>query len=219
MNENLRKAMILYATQSHRELDTFLDGLSKPTLKALFTDLLTVYFNDKNSSKLRELTTLYVAGYEPENTKLGYNGYKLDVATGSKVYCEVKPQNVSSVLQGKIRKLNGGGSFNDYTPERFKKDIENNPIVLCSGFIDGQLIYVFEFEFRCLENRLRHLIEKKFGNRGREKGEYIRSASFSINDYFNCDSFEVIYIRPDYANFSKFIHRSLLSVLKSYAKP
>jgi len=52
--------------------------------------------------RLRELTTLWVCGY---------NGYRMDVDTGKRVDCEVKPQNTDDPK----KKLNGGGSFNDYT--------------------------------------------------------------------------------------------------------
>ncbi len=76
-----------------------MNGLSKPSLIALFIDLLTLYFNDKNSSRLRELTTLWVCGFQPNTEKLGYNGYR------------IKPQNTDDPK----KKLNGGGSFNDYT--------------------------------------------------------------------------------------------------------
>lgn len=120
MNKNLREAILLYATGEEEKLKEFLDGLSKPTLIGLFIDLLTIYFNDKNSSKLRELVAVYLAGYKPSQEKLGYNGYRQLADINEVEYCEVKPQNT----QRKEDKLNGGGSFNDYTPERFEKDIE-----------------------------------------------------------------------------------------------
>jgi hypothetical protein len=80
-----------------------LNGLSKPSLIALFIEL--------NSSKLRELTTLWLCGFQPNTEKLGYNGYRMDADTGRRVDCEVKPQNTNDPK----KKLNGGGSFNDYT--------------------------------------------------------------------------------------------------------
>ena len=125
-----------------------MNGLSKPSLIALFIDLLTLYFNDKNSSRLRELTNLWV---------FGYNGYRMDADTGRRVDCEVKPQNTDDPR----KKLNGGGSFNDYTLQRFSKDLENNPIILVSGFI--------------------------FPKGQRKEGEYLRSAGFSFRDYLSRD--------------------------------
>ncbi|WP_457601485.1 hypothetical protein [Hydrogenivirga sp.] len=56
MNDTLLRAIEIYATRSSAEFLSFLNGLSKPTLMSLFTDLLTFYMNDKNSSKLRELS-------------------------------------------------------------------------------------------------------------------------------------------------------------------
>ncbi len=182
MNENLRKSITLYATGEEGELENFLRGLSKNTLEALFVDLITMYFNDKNSSKLRELSAIYIAGYEPTQEKLGYNGYMQLVDTQKVVYCEVKPQNTDS----EKNKLNGGGSFNDYTPERFKKDLQENPKVLTCGFVRGKLLYVFELDFKCLEERLKGMIKERFPEGTRRKGEYLRSASFSIKDYKDC---------------------------------
>ncbi len=108
---NLKASVEIYSTKRPEELIEFLNGLSKPSLIALFIDLLTLYFNDKNSSRLRELTTLWVCGFQPNTEKLGYNGYRMDADTGRRVDCEVKPQNTDDPK----KKLNGGGSFNDYT--------------------------------------------------------------------------------------------------------
>jgi len=70
MNKNLQEIIKLYSVGSSQELQSFLNSLSKPTLMSTLIDFLTIYFNDKNSSKL------YIAGYEPIEEKLGYNGYK-----------------------------------------------------------------------------------------------------------------------------------------------
>jgi len=161
-----------YSTKEPKELIEFLNGLSKPSLIALFIDLLTLYFNDKNSSRLRELTTLWVCGFQPNTEKLGYNGYRMDANTGRRVDCEVKPQNTDDPK----KKLNGGGNFNDYTLERFSRDLENNPIILVSGFVGGKLIYIFP--------------------KGRRReGEYLRSAGFSFRDYKDCPSLKLAYLR------------------------
>ncbi len=78
---------------------------------------------------IRELVTVSLAGYSHIEKKVGYNGMRLNTY-GKPEYCEAKPQNVR--LDGK-RKLNGGGSFNDYTWERFRKDERENPNILTSG--------------------------------------------------------------------------------------
>ncbi len=107
MNQNLKKCIELYAT-SEVEFFQFLNSLSKPDIQAVLIDLLTVYFNDKNSSTLRELVSLYIAGFEPSKKKLGY---KFLAYIYEKLHCEVKPVNTDSIK----RKLNRQKSFNDYT--------------------------------------------------------------------------------------------------------
>ncbi len=211
MNENLRKSIVLYAIGEEGELENFLRGLSKNTLGALFVDFITMYFNDKNSSKLRELSAIYIAGYEPIQEKLGYNGYMQLVDTGETVYCEVKPQNTDSVK----KKLNGGGSFNDYTPERFEEDIEKNPKVLTCGFVHGKLLYIFEFDFKCLEDRLKILIEGRLPEGMRRQGEYLRSAGFSIKHYKDCKSLNVVFIRKDIKKFYSFLSKELIEVIEN----
>jgi hypothetical protein len=76
-NQNLKHSIQLYSTQNVDALFDYLNGLSKPSIIALYIDVLTLYFNDKNSSKLRELTTLWVCGFQPNTEKLGHNGYKM----------------------------------------------------------------------------------------------------------------------------------------------
>ncbi len=212
MNENLKKAIMLYATESTEKLFEYLNGLSKPSLIGTFIDFLTVYLNDKNSSKLRELITLWIAGCKPNLEKLGYNGYKMDIESGKRIECEVKPQNVDK----KNKKLNGGGSFNDYTPERFQKDLEKNPTILVSGFVKGKLIFVFAFPFRCLREKLSSILNKKFGENRRKKGEYVRSASFSFKDYKNCPDLKIVYIRKDWQKFRNFLTKDIIKFLETY---
>jgi hypothetical protein len=209
MNKNLQEIIKLYSVGSSQELQSFLNSLSKPTLMSTLIDFLTIYFNDKNSSKLRELATLYIAGYEPIEEKLGYNGYKLTV--GAKVYCEVKPVNTNSVK----RKLNGGGSFNDYTFERFEKDRNQNLNILVSGFVNGKLVYILEFPFSCICDRIERQLKRKFPEGERKPGEYLRSASFTFNDYKNCTDLKVIYRSDALWRFSKYINSKFLSFLKS----
>jgi hypothetical protein len=193
---NLKASVEIYSTKEPEELIKFLNGLSKPSLIALFIDLLTLYFNDKNSSRLRELTTLWV---------FGYNGYRMDVDTGRRVDCEVKPQNTDDPR----KKLNGGGSFNDYTLERFSKDLENNPIILVSGFVGGKLIYIFEFKFECLKEKIKGLLERRFPEGQRREGEYLRSAGFSFRDYKDCPSLKLAYLRDDWRSFKNYLSRDL----------
>ena len=73
--------------------------------------------------------------------------------------CEAKPKNIQTegYDQKKSKpKLNGEGGFNDYTIERLKKDIKENPNLLSSGFIDGELQYILEFPFKVVYERLKN---------------------------------------------------------------
>lgn len=193
MNKELEEIIKIYATRSHKEFNQYLSDLSKNSLIAVLTDLLTLYMNDQNSSTLREFLTVKLAGYEHETDKLGYNGYKT-IAYGKSIKCEAKPKNIKS--EGG-KKLNGGGNFTDYTFERLERDIRENINMLISGFVDGKLIYVIEFPFRCetFVKKLREQLKKRFPS-GDITGQYLRSASFSYKDYINCNNLKIIYLLP-----------------------
>jgi len=74
MNKELVESIKIYALKEQVELNNYLFGKSKNTLIAVLTDLLTIYFNDKNSSTLREFVTVSLAGYKQLEGKIGYNG-------------------------------------------------------------------------------------------------------------------------------------------------
>ena len=85
MNNELYEIIKAYATKTHKELSSLLLDKSKDQLIALFSDLITIYINDKNSSLLREYVTVSLAGYTPTNTKIGYNGFKQSTQIGGKI--------------------------------------------------------------------------------------------------------------------------------------
>ncbi len=64
MNQDLIQIVTYYATKSHKELGELLLSKSKDNLISILTDLLTAYFNDKNSSSLREFVTVSIAGHK-----------------------------------------------------------------------------------------------------------------------------------------------------------
>ncbi|TAN33059.1 hypothetical protein EPN28_03615 [Patescibacteria group bacterium] len=200
MNNALSDILITYATKPHKELNALLLDKSKDDLISLFNDLLTIYINDKNSSTIREFITITLAGYTHSNKKIGYNGFKQSVSIGGEfIACEAKPRNICTGDNNNRktpRKLDGGGNFTDYTPERLKKDLAANLNILVSGFIDGQLIYILEFPF-CNEgftSCLKLKLKKRFKNKSREKGTFLRSASFGFRDYQNCKKLKIVYI-------------------------
>lgn len=144
ISQQLEKILTTLFTEPEL-LHHLLESIDKEILIQCFTDILNRYANDVNSSTLRELITIMKTGYESKvlGTKLGYNG-----TTSQGSPCEVKPANIRS---GSGKKLNGGGSFNDFTYERLDKYQKDNIMMLVSGFVDARLIYILEFPFSCRE--------------------------------------------------------------------
>lgn len=214
VNATLEDIIVRYATGDPATLREQIDGLSKDTLASIFVDLLTLYINDENSSSLRELITVRLAGYALSEGKLGYNGYRLAAPEGAPSFCEAKPVNVRRRDGQPNRKLNGGGNFSDYTPERLEQDLEENPHMLVSGFVDGKLIYILEFPFKCLETGLRRALEKQFPGGNRPANRYLRSAHFTFRDYQDCPDLRRVYCAPNLDDFKDCLSRGFYGWLK-----
>ena len=198
MNEDLLQLIKDYATKEHAEISGNLLGKSKDNLVSILTDLLTMYFNDLNSSTLRELVVAVIAEYEPRSEKLGYNGFRHNTLTGAVEHCEIKPKNYRTDSTAKNpEKLNGGGNFTDYSWQKFERHQRENPNMLIGGFVDGHLTYILGFNFneQSFTDQLRKLLEKRFPN-GDITGEYLRSAYFSFVHYNDAESLETIYTAP-----------------------
>lgn len=199
MHNELADVIITYATKSHKELSSLLLDKSKDQLISLLTTLLTIYINDRNSSTIREYITVSLAGYTHIDKKIGYNGFKQSTTIGGNLlHCEAKPQNINTENNKTIkhpRKLNGGGNFTDYTHNRLKKDKSENPNMLVSGFVDGELIYILEFPFnhRTFVANLNKQLQRHFPD-GDELGRFLRSANFDFNDYSDCSTLKVVYL-------------------------
>ena len=199
MNQELKELIKDFATKKHDEIHNNLMGKSRPNLVAILLDLLNTYFNDLNSSTMRELVVALVAGYEPNEEKLGYNGLRQNTLTGKVDYCEIKPRNVHRKSTAKNpAKLDGGGNFTDYSWGKFERHQEENPNMLTAGFVDGQLIYILEFSFNepSFTSRLEEQLERRFPN-GDISGQYLRSASFTFAHYKDAESLNPIFILPN----------------------
>ena len=199
MNQELKELIKDYATRKHEEIHTNLVGKSKSNLVGILLDLLTTYFNDLNSSTMREQVVAFVAGYVPNEEKLGYNGYRHNTLTGKIEHCEIKPSNVRSDSTAKTpKKLDGGGNFTDYSWGKFERHKEENPTMLTAGFVDGRLIYILEFSFneQSFTSRLQEQLERRFPN-GDISGQYLRSASFTFNHYKDVGSLNPVFILPN----------------------
>lgn len=210
MTQNLQELIKIYALDSHINFNTHLLGQSKDTLIALLSELLTLYINDKNSSTIREILSVSLAGYTHNTEKIGFNGFKQD-SFGSPINCEAKPKNIRS---NSTKKLNGGGNFTDYTWKRFTRDKKSNLNLVISGFVDGKMLYCFEFPFAST-GFLIHLQEqltKRFPN-GDIMGQYLRSASFSFKHYKDAQ-IRIVYVCEKLEEYQQSLEKSLFEFLK-----
>ncbi len=222
MNKDLLQLIEDYTTKKHTEISVNLLGKSKDNLVSILLDLLTMYYNDLNSSAMRELVVAVIAKYEPSPEKLGYNGFKHNTLTGEVEECEIKPRNFRTDSDAKNqRKLNGGGNFSDYTWERLQKDQAENPKMLVAGFVDGRLIYIFGFNFneQSFTNRLRKQLEKDLPH-GDISGRYRRSAEFSFTHYRDAKSLKTIHVAPkkELTEAKQYITREVFKYLEMKAQ-
>jgi len=219
MNQDLLQLLQDYATQEHDQVHQNLLGKSKDNLIAMLTDLLTTYFNDLNSSTPREIVVAVVSGYLPNTEKIGYNGYRQNALTGLTEHCEIKPKNIRSDSTAKSPpKLNGGGNFTDYTWARLERDEAENPAMLVAGFIDGRLIYVFEFSFNepDFTQELERQLNRQFPD-GDVAGRFLRSASFTFKHFEKAESLKVTFVIPraELRQLKAHISRDVFSYLES----
>ncbi len=208
-DEDFKKILNILFTDPER-LSSLLDEIDKESLNRYFTQVLTLYANDVNSSTMRELITLLQTGYKPQflGVKLGYNGI---TTTGNP--CEVKPVNIRS---NSGKKLNGGGNFSDFTYERLDRYQKDGVVMLVSGFVDAHLIYILEFPFSYPEfgQRLSRQLERYFRRGKRKPGQFLRSAQFCFRHYKNCPELKLIYVSPDLSNYKQFLTAELFNFLR-----
>jgi hypothetical protein len=239
MNQELANIIKIYSTGTHKELNSYLLEKSKDTLIAMLVDLLTMHINDKNSSTIREFITVTLAGYEHQQSKIGYNGFKQDAfVTGKTIKCEAKPKNINTYefkkelerfrkgeRRTKPTKLDGGGNFTDYTPARLERDKKENLNMLVSGFIDGKLIYIIEFPFNCptfvgrLEKQIEKWQEKLRGSKT-TKGQFLRSATFNYKHFIKCPQLKIIFLlkKKELSKYKNYIAKDFYNFLIKNAK-
>ena len=160
-------------------------SLGKPTddQGELFEELYREYMADANSSSLREQITAAVAGCKSLPGKLGRDA--IDINGREK---EIKPKNFTG------KRTNGGGCFNDYTRKRYEKDLDVNLPIIASLFAEGMLIYVVEFKFESIANRLDEQIIRVCE---REGNRYVRSCSWTYSNWIDNPDLVVHYINKD----------------------
>ena len=160
-------------------------SLGKPTddQGELFEELYREYMADANSSSLREQITAAVAGCKTIPGKLGRDAIDIDG-----IEKEIKPKNWTG------KRTNGGGCFNDYTRKRWKKDCNVNLPIIASLFAKGMLIYVVEFTFDCIADRLDEQITRICEEQG---NRYVRSCTWSYSNWIDYPMLRVHYINKE----------------------
>ena len=194
MNQDLLQLIRNYAVMTEAEISAALVDKSKYNLVAMLLDLVALYYNDLNASTLRQMVVAMLAGFTPSAEKIGYNGFRQESPTGATEYCEIKSKNVRTASAAKNKpKLDGGGNFTDYTWKKFNRHTSENPAMLIAGFVDGQLIYIFQFNFNepQFTSRLRLQLQRKFPN-GDIAGAYLRSAEFTHRHFKDAPSLKTM---------------------------
>jgi len=160
-------------------------ALGKPTKDQgeLFEELYDAYMSDSNSSSLREQITAAVAGCKSIPGKLGRDA--IDVNGREK---EIKPKNYTG------KRTNGGGCFNDYTRKRWQKDCNVNLPIIASLFYKGMLVYVVEFTFDTIADRLDEQITRICEE---QRNRYVRSCSWTYSNWIDYPMLKVHYINKD----------------------
>jgi hypothetical protein len=71
ISQNLHRIIEVYFTK-RAELHSLIEHLGREQVIEALEELIMIYATDKNSSTLRELITLSIAGYRPIGGKLGF---------------------------------------------------------------------------------------------------------------------------------------------------
>ena len=160
-------------------------SLGKPTKDQgeLFEELYKEYMSDPNSSSLREQITAAVAGCKTIPGKLGRDAIDIDGREK-----EIKPKNYTG------KRTNGGGCFNDYTRKRWERDCSVNLPIISSLFAKGMLIYVVEFTFDTIADRLDEQITRICEE---QRNRYVRSCSWTYSNWIDYPMLKVHYINKD----------------------
>ena len=176
--------------------------------KENFIELLSKYFNDKNSSTLREETMCYISGIESNPNKLGYDG--------KTTKDENKPKNFDTT-NPKAKKLNGGGNYSDMTHKRDEKFKLDNPRIHIGGFVDGKLVYQFKIPYNSLGEHFKKQLNKRLPD-GDIKNNYLRSMTFSLKTIQECKDVELEFLTEDIEKYRGFITKTLYTYLNKLKK-
>jgi hypothetical protein len=182
--------------------NTTLEGFD--VSKEIFIELMTKYFNDKNSSTLREEVMCYISGYEPNPDKLGYDGKGTVAENKNKNYDTTNP---------KSKKLSGAGNYSDMTLKRNDNFINDNAIIHIGGFVDGKLAYQFKVPYVGLSDHFKKQLDKRLPD-GDKPNHYLRSMNFSLPALKLCENVELEFLTPNIDQYSGFMTKTLYTYLK-----
>lgn len=144
-------------------------GRKTQTLDPVSEELFWMYMGDGNSSTVREIATVLVAGYVPLGGKRGRDA--IDPVTGKKK--EVKPRSFNPEKPS----IAGIAWFSDYHWERYAKDMKDELDIVHSLFINGRIAYVVEFGIQAVSKRLEEHLHRHITVNGQS---YVRKADWSF---------------------------------------
>jgi len=176
--------------------------------KEHFIELLSKYFNDKNSSTLREEMMCYISGIESNPNKLGYDGKTTND--------ENKPKNFDT-SNPKAKKLNGSGNYSDMTHKRDEKFKLDNPTIHIGGFVNGRLMYQLKIQYNSLGEHFKKQLNKRLPD-GDVKNNYLRSMTFSLKVIQECKDVELEFLNKDIEKYRDFITKTLYTYLNKLKK-
>jgi len=181
--------------------NTKLEGFN--VTKEHFLMLISKYFNDKNSSTLREEVMCYITGNEPNDNKLGYDGKNTND--------ENKPKNYDTT-NPKSKKLNGSGNYSDMTHKRNENFINDDAIIHIGGFVDGKVIYQVKVPYSSLSEHFKKQLDKRLPD-GDKPNQYLRSMNFSLPALKECSNVEVEFLSPNINEYRGFMTKTLYDYL------
>jgi hypothetical protein len=192
-------------TLSKHTLQIFTDYVTGKTdkLDGVYREFFDYAITDVNSSKLREELTMHVSGYDPIPGKLGYDG--IDTPTGK--FKEAKPK-----LHTRDKSHSGNGNFSDATLATLQRMLVDDIDVIVSYFAHGKLVYIMEFPFTEIYDRLHEQVYEKCVIQGQTA---CRSANFNYSDYMDSPRLNVKFINWDIIDkYPKIINKPFLNKLR-----
>lgn len=168
-------------------------------MERMIYDLIEEFANDKNSSKFREDVTKLMVGLRPSEGKQGYDDDFEAI--------EVKPVNYTG-----SGKLDGKGSFSDLTWKRHKKYLKDKVRMLISGFHKGKLLFIIEFPYASIKNRIEYILNNKLPN-GDVKGVYVRTVAFNYKHWTD-GKYKTLYVRPNISTYKNVFNKKFFAILQ-----